>query len=141
MNYVNNNIDFGSDAEVKLFGGPIYDTPLVKATPTTLTVQLNLNEDYLPVAEGENVPIITTQFDLYANNGKVRRSRRLTFPCYNNANAPTPYRKERGRRYMYVYVPRFLSQILNQDVDVLGFAQAAQGAFLDLAHTLAGEVE
>ena len=35
----------------------------------------------------------------------------------------------------------FLSQILNQDVDVLGFAQAAQGAFLDLAHTLAGEIE
>ena len=65
----------------------------------------------------------------------------LIFPCYNNTNAPTPYRKERGRRYMYVYVPLFLSQILNQDIDVLGFAQAAQGAFLDLAHTLAGEVE
>ena len=66
LNYVDNNIDFGSDAEVKLFGGPICDIYLIEATPTTLTVQLNLNEDYLPVAEGENVPIITTQFDLYA---------------------------------------------------------------------------
>ena len=77
LNYVNNNINFGSDAEVKLFGVPIYDISLVKATPTPLTVQLNLNEDYLPVAEGENVPIITTQFDLYANNGEVR----LPPPC------------------------------------------------------------
>ncbi len=61
LNYVNNNINLGSDAEVKLFGGPIYDIPLVKATPTTLTVQLNLNEDYLPVTEGENIGISSAQ--------------------------------------------------------------------------------
>ena len=61
LNYVNNYIDFDSDAEVKLFGGPIYDISLVKATPTTLTVQLNLNEDYLPVTEGENVGISLAQ--------------------------------------------------------------------------------
>ena len=61
LNYVNNKISFGSDAEVKLFGGPIYDISLIEATPTTLTVQLNLNEDYLPVTEGENVGISSAQ--------------------------------------------------------------------------------
>ena len=69
LNYVNNNIVFDSDAEVKLFGGPIYDISLVKATPTTLTVQLNLNEDYLPVAEGENVGISSAQ--VYINDKEI----------------------------------------------------------------------
>ena len=69
MNYVNNNIDFGSDAEVKLFGGPICDIYLIEATPTTLTVQLNLNEDYLPVAEGENVGIRSAQ--VYINDKEI----------------------------------------------------------------------
>ena len=69
LNYVNNKINFGSDAEVKLFGGPIYDISLVKATPTTLTVQLNLNEDYLPVTEGENVGISSAQ--VYINDREI----------------------------------------------------------------------
>ena len=69
LNYVNNKINFDSDAEVKLFGGPIYDISLVKATPTTLTVQLNLNEDYLPVTEGENVGISSAQ--VYINDREI----------------------------------------------------------------------
>ena len=73
LNYVNNNVYFGSDAEVKLFGGPIYDISLIEATPTTLTVQLNLNEDYLPVAEGENVGISAAQ--VYINDIEIPRIR------------------------------------------------------------------
>ena len=68
MNYVNNKIDFDSDAEVKLFGGPIYDISLIEATPTTLTVQLNLHEG-LPAAEGENVGISSAQ--VYINDKEI----------------------------------------------------------------------
>lgn len=68
MNYVNNKIDFDSDAEVKLFGGPIYDISLIEATPTTLTVQLNLHEG-LPAAEGENVGISSVQ--VYINDREI----------------------------------------------------------------------
>ena len=68
MNYVNNKIHFGSDAEVKLFGGPIYDIYLIEATPTTLTVLLNLHEG-LPAAEGENVGISSSQ--VYINDREI----------------------------------------------------------------------
>ena len=68
LNYVNNYIDFGSDAEVKLFGGPIYDISLIEATPTTLTVQLNLHEG-LPAAEGENVGISSAR--VYINDREI----------------------------------------------------------------------
>ena len=68
MNYVNNKINFDSDAEVKLFGGPIYDISLIEATPTTLTVQLNLHEG-LPAAEGENVGISSAQ--VYINDREI----------------------------------------------------------------------
>ena len=68
LNYVNNNIVFDSDAEVKLFGGPIYDISLIEATPTTLTVQLNLHEG-LPASEGENVGISSAQ--VYINDREI----------------------------------------------------------------------
>ena len=68
LNYVNNNIDFGSDAEVKLFGGPICDIYLIEATPTTLTVQLNLHEG-LPATEGENVGISSAR--VYINDREI----------------------------------------------------------------------
>ena len=68
LNYVNNKIDFDSDAEVKLFGGPIYDISLIEATPTTLTVQLNLHEG-LPAAEGENVWISSAR--VYINDIEI----------------------------------------------------------------------
>ena len=68
LNYVNNKIDFDSDAEVKLFGGPIYDIYLIEATPTTLTVQLNLHEG-LPVAEGEYIGISSAQ--VYINDIEI----------------------------------------------------------------------
>ena len=68
LNYVNNKINFGSDAEVKLFGGPIYDISLIEATPTTLTIQLNLHEG-LPAAEGENVGISSAR--VYINNIEI----------------------------------------------------------------------
>ena len=68
LNYVNNKINFDSDAEVKLFGGPIYDISLIEATPTTLTVQLNLHEG-LPAAEGENVGISSAR--VYINDREI----------------------------------------------------------------------
>lgn len=68
MNYVNNKIDFDSDAEVKLFGGPIYDISLIEATPTTLTVQLNLHEG-LPAAEGEYIGISSAR--VYINDREI----------------------------------------------------------------------
>ena len=47
MYYVNKNIRLsGTDAEVKLYGGPSYEISLHKATPTTLTFQLTPNNNF-----------------------------------------------------------------------------------------------
>lgn len=47
LEYTKQAISFPADATVKLYGGPICELTLQKATPTTLTVGTNLNKNFI----------------------------------------------------------------------------------------------
>ena len=75
LKHLDNNFDLWTDAEVKLYGGPICNLSLHKATPTTLIIETDLSTNYTPAPEGEEVEIAAisvthnnTEYDCIDNN-------------------------------------------------------------------------